>query len=88
MNPQNLITKNLRLLGQPLRILNPERKFGAANFYSAIQIKHDGEYDVRFGKDYEEVLLFTEIEIEQARLRAQKNPDDVRLAYIKYKCSH
>lgn len=60
---------SLGLLGKPMRIENKERKFGEAPFYIAVQVEDD-EGD-------EEVLLFTDYEINNARDRARKNSEDV-----------
>jgi hypothetical protein len=52
-----------------MRIENKDRKFGEAPFYIAVQHEDaDGE---------EEVLLFTDYEINNARERAKKNSEDV-----------
>lgn len=63
------LTASMGLLGKITRVENKERKFGEAPFYEAIQIE-DSE-----GK--EEVLLFTDYEINNARERARKNSEDV-----------
>lgn len=73
----DFLTQSLGLLGRPIRIPNMDRKFGEANFYTAIQIEHDGKYDKKVDIGYEEVLLFTEHEIQKARERARKNTEDI-----------
>lgn len=73
----SILTKSLGLLGKPVEIPNKQRRFGSALSYIAIQIEHDGKYDSAFSDGEEEVLLFTRAEIDRARTRAEKNPEDV-----------
>ena len=77
MGVWSFLTQSLGLLGKPIRIINKERKFGSANLYTAIQIEHDGAYDPKFENGEEEVLLFTEHQILEARERATLNPEDI-----------
>jgi len=78
----SFLTQSLGLLGKPQRIENKERRFGSALTYTAIQIEHDGVYDENFENGEEEVLLFTDHEIRQARERATTNQEDV-VAFLK-----
>lgn len=74
----NFLTQSLGLLGKPVHIPNLERRFGSANLYTAIQIEHDGVYDKKFEVGEEEVLLFTDHAIQEARERAKNNAEDVQ----------
>lgn len=56
-------------LDQSDRLKNSDRKFGAAEYYYPIWIS-----DTR-GKEY--FALFTEREVEVAKQRGEKNPEDV-----------
>lgn len=69
--------ESLGLLGKPVEIENMNKKFGEDTSYIAIQIEHHDEFDESTEGGYEEVLLFTKHDIEQARERAQKNPEDI-----------
>lgn len=69
--------ESLGLLGKPVEIDNRDKKFGEDSSYIALQIEHHAEFDESTEGGYEEVLLFTKNDLERARERAQKNPEDV-----------
>jgi len=71
------LTQSMGLLGRPIKIENLQRKFGSAQTYIAIQVEHDGASDPTFGQGDEEVLLFTDHQIKEARERALANPEDI-----------
>jgi len=71
------LTQSMGLLGRPVKITNAQRRFGSALEYVAIQIEHDGNYDPTFNQGDEEVLLFTDHQIKEARERALANPEDI-----------
>lgn len=77
----DFLTQSMGLLGKLIFIKNADRRFGSADEYVVIQVEHDGS-DERFSEGEEEVLLFTPHQLEQARFRAAKNPEDIE-AFLK-----
>ena len=55
--------------GKIITVANTQRKFGANSEYYAIWIEN--------AKKQEKCLLFTEHELNRARDRADKNPEDI-----------
>ena len=58
-------------LGRMIEVANTERVFGSADSYTMVWMED------RTG-DIEEPFLFTELEIQIARERARKNPEDIK----------
>jgi len=56
--------------GRNVTVENKERKFGSSDSYEAIWVEGAN------GKS-EQCLLFTKDEIEKAKVRAQRNPEDL-----------
>jgi len=58
-------------LGRQVEVENTERTFGSADKYTMVWME-DATGDV------EEPFLFTDVEIQVARERARKNPEDIK----------
>ena len=63
------LTKSWGLLGRLMEYENTQRKFGANPTYVLVQVEDE--------EGVEEVLMFTHHQIDVARERASKNPEDV-----------
>lgn len=72
---RNLVNRVKRILdeetGDIYPVKNQDRYRTANPYYFAVRLRHDGWSDAR------ECFLFTEHELESARVRAQKNREDL-----------